>query len=387
MELSTEEKIVYQAFHAKAADHYANLQSRTSQLLVLSLNAKLELGDSNTHVATLYGWRQENIAAEWVYMVTKEDTDCTVHSTDGLMKFSVHGSPRLRLIFQQLLDRKVSEEVDKNSAWYAEVVLRAALVDARTFHSALEPSERDTLVNEFNDPQSTIRVLITTVILTSPGRSWAQEAQAAGCALRITSEFPLAVVRVATANSHDQFRNSKQVEKTCLQLAINRQDLVFRSIMLKDLKSVQSDVNLCHESQDGKVLLQRKSAAEKQIDQDLAQYLNDRQSERSDERLARKEANTRKRPVFNYICPDDEENALDDEYIDAEQPNKDDHIQDDASEDEKPLIFTIRMSLLLHNAKRSNEGETLSEGTMRRPGSSSQKERSPATKNITRWLF
>jgi hypothetical protein len=74
----------------------------------------LELGDSNTHVATLYEWRQENIAAEWVYMVTKEDTNCTVYSTDGLMKFSVHGSPRLRLIFQQLLDRKVSEEVDKN---------------------------------------------------------------------------------------------------------------------------------------------------------------------------------------------------------------------------------------------------------------------------------
>lgn len=87
------------------------------------------------------------------------------------------------------------------NAWYAEVVLRAALVDARTLHSALEPSERDTLVNEFNDPQSTLRVLITTydmgsvglnlhhacnrVILTSPGRSWAQEAQAAGRALRV----------------------------------------------------------------------------------------------------------------------------------------------------------------------------------------------------------
>lgn len=120
--------------------------------------------------------------------------------------------------------------------------------------------------------------------------------------------------------------------------------------MLKELKWIQSDVNRCHESQDGKVLLQQKSAAELQMDQSLAQYLKDRQSERSDERLARKEANTRKRPVFNYAvvsdddaehsAPDDEENASDaeynasddevnasdDEYIDAEQPNEDDHI-------------------------------------------------------------
>ncbi|KAJ5181125.1 hypothetical protein N7491_000679 [Penicillium cf. griseofulvum] len=381
MELSTEEKIVYQAFHAKAAskeyivetaiERTANPGQRVKSKFIAAtrslrklaianfsttlaiLNAKLELGDSNTHVATLNEWRQENIAAEWVYMVTKEDTDCAIHSADDLMKFLVHGSPRLRLIFQELLDRKVFEEVDKNrfghhqkilivdscplNAWYAEVVLRAALVDARTLHSALEPSERDTLVNKFNDPQSTLRVLITTydigsvglnlhhacnrVILTSPGRSWAQEAQAAGRALRITSEFPLTVVRVATPNSHDQFRDSKQAEKACLQLAINRQDLAFRSIMLKELKSIQSDVNLCHESQDGKVLLQRKSVAEQQMDQGLAQYLKDRQLERSDERLARNEANTRKSPVFNYVvvrddddelsAPDDEENSSD----------------------------------------------------------------------------
>ncbi|KAJ5192364.1 hypothetical protein N7449_008506 [Penicillium cf. viridicatum] len=38
--------------------------------------------------------------------------------------------------------------------------------------------------------------------------------------------------------------------------------------MPKELKSIQSDVNLCHESQQGKALLQRKSAAEQQMDQD-----------------------------------------------------------------------------------------------------------------------
>ncbi|KOS38009.1 hypothetical protein ACN38_g11183 [Penicillium nordicum] len=81
--------------------------------------------------------------------------------------------------------------------------------------------------------------------------------------------------------------------------------------MLKELKSIQSDVNLCHESQDGKVLLERKFAAEQQMDQDLAQYLMDRQSERSDERLARKETNTRKNPVFNYVVVTDDD---DDEH-------------------------------------------------------------------------
>ncbi|KAJ5521254.1 hypothetical protein N7527_005369 [Penicillium freii] len=167
MELSTEEKAVYQAFHTKAAEEHiafataiertANPGQRVKSKFIavtkslrklaianisttlVVLNAKLELDDSKTHVATLHKWGQENIAAEWVHMVTKEDTDCIVHSADDLMKFLVHGSPRLRLIFQQFLDRKVFEEVDNNrfghqkilivdscplNAWYTEESLR-----------------------------------------------------------------------------------------------------------------------------------------------------------------------------------------------------------------------------------------------------------------------
>ncbi|CAI7564161.1 unnamed protein product [Penicillium viridicatum] len=84
MELSTEEKAVYQAFHTKAAEEHiafasaiertANPGQRVKSKFIATtkslrklaianfsttlaiLNAKLELDDSNTHVATLHKW-------------------------------------------------------------------------------------------------------------------------------------------------------------------------------------------------------------------------------------------------------------------------------------------------------------------------------------------
>ncbi|KAJ6177996.1 hypothetical protein N7519_008457 [Penicillium mononematosum] len=145
------------------------------------------------------------------------------------------------------------------NAWYMGKVLRAALVDAKTLHSSLDQQERYLLVKHFNDPRSELKVLIMTydvgsvglnlhkacncVILTAPSRSWSQEAQATGRALRITSEFPLVVIRVSTPNTHDPFRNAKQADKACLQLAVNAHDPDFRSMMLKELIAIQPEVD------------------------------------------------------------------------------------------------------------------------------------------------
>lgn len=182
-----------------------------------NLNSKHEFTDSDTLIPTLRRWRDAGIPAEWAWGATREDFDPPVKTAFDFIKSLVQGSPRLRVIFQQLADQKVMRPLDKKryghhqkvlivdsvpiNAWYIEKVLRAALVDAKTLHSSLDQHERDVLVKQFNDPKSDLKVLITTydvgsvglnlhkacncVILTAPGRSWSQEAQAAGRALRV----------------------------------------------------------------------------------------------------------------------------------------------------------------------------------------------------------
>ena len=135
-----------------------------------------------------------------------------------MISFLATGSPRLRAIFQVILDHKILYPVDRAkyghhqkamivessplSAWYLEVVLNAALICTRVMHSGLNEEQRIKLVRDFNNPASALKVLIITyhigsvglnlheacdlVILSTPGRSWGHEAQAFGRCLRVS---------------------------------------------------------------------------------------------------------------------------------------------------------------------------------------------------------
>ncbi|KAL4904918.1 hypothetical protein BDW74DRAFT_23703 [Aspergillus multicolor] len=114
----------------------------------------------------------------------------------------------------------------------------------------------------FNDPNSTLKVLImlydvnsiglnlhkacNRVVIASLPRSRGQESQLEGRAFRITSEFPLTVVRRFTPKSHDQFRSVKQAEKAVLQLAANFNDPHVKDLVVKLLNEFQGEVQKCH---------------------------------------------------------------------------------------------------------------------------------------------
>lgn len=124
----------------------------------------------------------------------------------------------MRLVFQELLSIKAIELVDKEryksrqklligetipvNAFYLQTVLRKCLVDARIFHADLSHQAKSNIVDLFNDPQSSLKVLIMmydvgavglnlhtacdTVLIASIPRSRGQESQLAGHALRVS---------------------------------------------------------------------------------------------------------------------------------------------------------------------------------------------------------
>jgi hypothetical protein len=71
----------------------------------------------------------------------------------------------------------------------------------------------------------------------------------------VTSEFNVTVVRRITPNSHDQFLNSRQLDKATVQLAANANDPHIKSLIAQLLNENQSRVDSCHASQEGQALM------------------------------------------------------------------------------------------------------------------------------------
>lgn len=75
--------------------------------------------------------------------------------------------------------------------------------------------------------------------------------------MQITSKFPATVIRRMTPNSHDQFRNARQIEKASLQLAVNAKNPDISNLMVKLLNELQPEVNHSHASQEGQKLFNK----------------------------------------------------------------------------------------------------------------------------------
>ncbi|RDW62917.1 uncharacterized protein DSM5745_10028 [Aspergillus mulundensis] len=243
------------------------------------LNAVMESSKGNTFVETLRLWRAKQLNASFIHDLTRGEGEQRANTANDLISYLVEGCPVARLVCQEILAIKALEPVNKEffghhqklivgevlpaNAFYLQEILRACLIDARVFHADLSHQARSQMVDLFNNPQSTLKVLIMLydvgsiglnlhkacnhVVIASLPRSRGQESQLAGRASRITSEFPLTVVRRVTPNSHDQFRSVRQAEKAALQLAANARDPCITELVLKLLNEFQQEVDKCYE--------------------------------------------------------------------------------------------------------------------------------------------
>lgn len=303
------------------------------------LNAIMEHSQGNTHVKTLSSWREKGFEAEFIHELTRGKGEGKAKTAAELLDFLVDGSPVCRLAFQELLTVHAIDPVDEArykghqklligeyfpaSAYYLQCVLRAALIDARIMHAGMSNRAKAELVNLFNDPNSTVQVVIMTfdvgavglnlhgacnrALITTPARSIAQEDQFLGRASRVsatpfppwlhsppsavpvpllltrfpfrkspfrphvltrfsiqvTSKYPLTVVRKETPNSHDQVRSARQADKATVQLAANAHDPAIKGLTVQLLNELQPEVNECHASQIGQELLAEVAEARK----------------------------------------------------------------------------------------------------------------------------
>ncbi|KAL4950051.1 hypothetical protein BDW69DRAFT_202403 [Aspergillus filifer] len=215
------------------------------------LNSVMEGVKGNTFVKTLKLWRERGLEARLKLGIT----------ADELITYLATGSPVVRLVFQELLTIKALEKVNKETyshhqnlivgevlpanAFYLQGVLRACLIDARVL----------IMLYDVGAVGLNLHKAYNRVIVASLPRSRAQESQLAGRASRITSKFPLSVIRRFTPNSHDQFRSSKQTEKASLQLAANAHEPCVQALVVKLLNEFQEEVVKCHKDKNNAPLL------------------------------------------------------------------------------------------------------------------------------------
>lgn len=177
----------------------------------------LENAGGNTHVATLNSWRERGFEADFIQDMTRGGGEPKSKTARELLEYLCEGSPPSRLVFQEILATKVLEPVDKERykhhqklilaeatppcAWFLALLLRCALVDARVMHAGLSNKAKTDLQELFNDPNSSLKVLImmydvgavglnlhlacSKVLILSCARCRSQEAQAGGRALRV----------------------------------------------------------------------------------------------------------------------------------------------------------------------------------------------------------
>ncbi|KGO49252.1 SNF2-like protein [Penicillium expansum] len=284
------EKLEYQVQHKLHAEKYL-LETRRSTYNtdapeVAGQAVKFNTSDmryrttgEKTDVAQLNKWRAQGLTAEWIHRLVRQKGELLwpVQSAMKLIRYLTEGSPRLRAIFHLIQRHGVLEAADPAqyghhqkaliveccplNAWYLEVVLNAALIGTRAMHAKLNEQERKKLACDL-------------VILSAPGRSWSQEAQAFGRCLRINSLYDLTVIRIEVPESHDQFRSSKQAEKASFQLAVNAREPAIESLLLKLLQQLQAEVDSFYGEEKAKQLLEKKAALDKKYEDELTAFLD-----------------------------------------------------------------------------------------------------------------
>ncbi|KAH0288518.1 hypothetical protein KCU62_g5009, partial [Aureobasidium sp. EXF-3399] len=250
------------------------------------LDATMESLNGNTHVATLQKWREAGKEAEFLVELTRGAGEKKPETAAEMAKCLAKGSPTMSLVCREVLAARILDPVDPQkykqhqklligeatpvNAYWIMSTLRALCIDARILHAGLSNKAKAEMVDLFNDPKSSLKVLImmydvgayglnlheacNRILITSIARSFALEEQLCGRTNRITSIFNTIVTRRFIPNSHDIFRSSAQADKATVQLATNAQDPKIRELLLEQLQKIQVEVDECHASPAGQAL-------------------------------------------------------------------------------------------------------------------------------------
>ncbi|KAH0346279.1 hypothetical protein KCU83_g7430, partial [Aureobasidium melanogenum] len=253
------------------------------------LDATMERLHGNTHVATLQKWREAGKEAEFLVELTRGAGETKPQTAAEIAQFLAKGSPTMSLVCREILAARIIDPLDPEkykqhqkliigeatpaNAYWIMSTLRALNIDARILHAGLSNKAKAEMVDMFNNPKSSLKVLImmydvgayglnlheacNRILITSIARAFALEEQLCGRTNRITSIFNTFVTRRFIPNSHDIFRSTAQADKATVQLATNAQDPSIRQLMIVQLQKLQTEVDACHASPEGQALKQQ----------------------------------------------------------------------------------------------------------------------------------
>jgi ERCC4-related helicase len=173
---------------------------------------KFELGTLMQNIET-QNFRSCHHDVDWMINITKRPSDGAIKNREDRLRYLCEGSPKLRYLLQQLrdiVDKKQNDKPHKilltedvpTVAWFWELVCRWLYIDARVLHSGMTQTERDDLVDRFNDPTDPLCVLINMysvsatginldrsccyILIMTPGPSPSHEVQAWGRVRRVS---------------------------------------------------------------------------------------------------------------------------------------------------------------------------------------------------------
>ena len=187
------------------------------------LDATMEMLQGNTHVATLQKWREAGKEAEFLVELTRGAGEKKPETAADMAKCLSKGSPTMSLVCREVLAARLIDPLDPQkhkqhqklligeatpvNAYWIMSTLRALCIDARILHAGLSNKAKADMVDLFNQPGSSLKVLImmydvgayglnlheacNRILITSIARSFALEEQLCGRTNRVSQEVLL----------------------------------------------------------------------------------------------------------------------------------------------------------------------------------------------------
>lgn len=178
-----------------------------------------ELGRS-TLVEDLDAFRGSEYGVDWFVQLVWRPGDIPITNRAELIRFLCYGSPKLRYILRQIRDHLLSGEENKNklliledvpvTPWFYELALQELHIPAATLHSGIrDPRERQKLIDEFNDPDSPLRVLIIMYNISAQG-------------VNLDRAFSRVIVSIAAVNAALEIQGWGRVLRVSRVLVLTR---------------------------------------------------------------------------------------------------------------------------------------------------------------------
>lgn len=258
----------------------------------------------NTLVKDMEGYRTKGHNVDWLVEMTRREGDWD--PSTRLEKVQSEGSPTLRFILSQVKDMVLIGKADPGghpnkliitedtslTAWFWEIVLNYLYIETEALHSGMTNSEHIDLVKRFNDPRSSLKILVLMynvgaqdvnldesckrVLVATSALNASLEIQVWGRAIRVSwtilrlirescantpvwqvsQRYEVMVIRCKTLNSNDQNRDARQMDKAMMDMATRSWSPSIRKLPVDLLNEGNIEVEEAHGSAAGKKILE-----------------------------------------------------------------------------------------------------------------------------------